>query len=39
MALDTINVPIGMTDYYKKRLPEELRDKIVELALEKKTKK
>jgi uncharacterized repeat protein (TIGR01451 family) len=34
----TVNVPAGKTDYYMKRLPEELHDKIVELAPEKKTK-
>ena len=38
-SLVTINVPAKKTDYYKPRLPEELRDKIVELAPEKKTKK
>ena len=37
-ALAAINVPAGKADYYKKRLPEELHDKIVELAPEKKTK-
>ena len=38
-ALAAINVPAGKADYYKKRLPEELHDKIVELAPEKNTKK
>ena len=38
-ALDTIYVPAKKADYYKKRLPEQLHDKIVELAPEKKTKK
>ena len=37
-ALSTIYVPAKKTDYYKERLPEELHDKIVELAPEKKTK-
>ena len=37
-ALATIYVPAKKTDYYKKRLPEELHDIIVELAPEKKTK-
>ena len=38
-ALSTIYVPAKKTDYYMKRLPEEeLHDKIVELAPEKKTK-
>ena len=37
-ALSTISVPAKKTDYYKKRLPEELHDIIVELAPEKKTK-
>ena len=37
-ALAAINVPAKKTDYYKQRLPEELHDKIVELAPEKKTK-
>ena len=36
-ALATIYVPAKKTDYYKKRLPEELHDTIVELAPEKKT--
>jgi hypothetical protein len=36
--LVAINVPAKKADYYKKRLPEELHDKIVELAPEKKTK-
>ena len=30
-ALSTIYVPAKKTDYYKKRLPENLHDKIVEL--------
>jgi hypothetical protein len=38
-ALATIYVPVKKADYYKQRLPEELHDKIVELAPEKKTKK
>jgi hypothetical protein len=37
-ALSTIYVPAKKTDYYMKRLPEELHDIIVELAPEKKTK-
>ena len=37
-ALSTIYVPAMKADYYKKRLPEKLHDKIVELAPEKKTK-
>ena len=37
-ALSTIYVPAKKADYYKKRLPEELHDKIVELAPEKKAK-
>ena len=37
-ALSTIYVPAKKTDYYKKRLPEELHDTIVELAPEKKAK-
>jgi hypothetical protein len=37
-SLSTIYVPAKKTDYYKQRLPEELHDKIVELALEKRTK-
>jgi hypothetical protein len=37
-ALTTIYVPAKKTDYYMKRLPEELHDKIVELAPEKKAK-
>ena len=37
-ALATIYVPAKKTDYYMKRLPEELHDTIVELAPEKKTK-
>ena len=37
-ALSTIYVPSKKSDYYKKRLPEELHDKIVELKPEKKTK-
>ena len=38
-ALAAIYVPAGKADYYKKRLPKHLHDKIVELAPEKKTKK
>ena len=38
-ALKTINVPAKKADYYKKRLPEELHSLIVELPVEKKTKK
>ena len=38
-ALAAINVPAGKAGFYKQRLPEKLHDKIVELALEKKTKK
>jgi hypothetical protein len=34
----TIYVPAKKTDYYMKRLPEELHDTIVELAPEKKAK-
>ena len=30
-ALECINVPFGKVDFYKKRLPEELHSKIVEL--------
>ena len=37
-ALTAINVPAGKADYYKKRLPRHLHDKIVELAPEKKAK-
>ena len=37
-ALSTIYVPAKKTDYYMKRLPEELHDIIVELAPEKKAK-
>ena len=37
-SLATINIPAKKADYYKQRLPEELHDKIVELAPEKKTK-
>ena len=37
-ALSTIYVPAKKTDYYKKRLPEELHDTIVELTPEKKAK-
>ena len=37
-ALATIYVPAKKTDYYMKRLPEELHDTIVELAPEKKAK-
>lgn len=37
-ALSTIYVPAKKADYYKKRLPEELHDTIVELAPEKKSK-
>lgn len=39
LALTAINVPVGKADFYKQRLPEELHDKIVEIAPEKKTKK
>ena len=38
-ALATIYVPAKKADYYKKRLPKQLHDKIVELAPEKKTKR
>ena len=38
-ALTTINVSAKEADYYKKRLPEWLHGKIVELAPEKETKK
>ena len=38
-ALKTIYVPAKKADYYKKRLPKELHDKIVELPAEKKAKK
>ena len=38
-ALATIYVPAKKAGYYKKRLPEQLHDKIVELQPEKKTKK
>jgi hypothetical protein len=38
-SLSTIYVPAKKTDYYKKRLPWHLHDKIVELAPEKKTNK
>ena len=38
-ALKRINVPAKKANYYKQRLPEELHDKIVELAPEKETKK
>ena len=38
-ALATIYVPSKKAGYYKKRLPEQLHDKIVELQPEKKTKK
>lgn len=38
-ALKTINVPAKKANYYKKRLPEELHSLIVELPVEKKTKK
>ena len=34
----TIYVPAKKTDYYMKRLPEELHDTIVELVPEKKAK-
>lgn len=37
-ALSTIYVPAKKTDYYMKRLPEELHGKIVELESEKRTK-
>jgi hypothetical protein len=37
--LNTINVPAKKADYYKKRLPEELHQFIVELAPVKKAKK
>ena len=37
-ALSTIYVPAMKADYYKKRLPEKLHDKIVEIEPEKKTK-
>lgn len=37
-ALSTIYVPAKKAEYYKKRLPEELHDIIVELAPEKNTK-
>jgi hypothetical protein len=37
-ALSTIYVPSKKSDYYKKHLPEELHDKIVELKPEKKTR-
>ena len=39
LALAAINVPAGKADFYKQRLPEQLHDKIVELAPEKKAKK
>mgnify|MGYP006362250277 CR=1 FL=1 len=38
-ALTTIYVPAKKTDYYKRRLPEELHSLIVELQPQKKTKK
>ena len=38
-SLKVINVPAKKTDYYKKRLPEELHKLIVELPAEKKAKK
>jgi hypothetical protein len=38
-SLKTINVPAKRTDYYKKRLPENLHGLIVELPAEKKAKK
>jgi hypothetical protein len=38
-SLKTIYVPAKKSDYYKKRLPEELHDIIVELPAEKKAKK
>ena len=38
-ALTTINIPAKKTDYYKKRLPEELHQFIVEMEPEKKAKK
>ena len=37
--IKVINVPAKKADYYMKRLPEELHDKIVELPPEKKAKK
>ena len=37
-ALSTIYVPAMKAYYYKKRLPEKLHDKIVEIEPEKKTK-
>jgi hypothetical protein len=37
--LKTIYIPAKRTDYYKKRLPEELHSLIVELPAEKKAKK
>ena len=37
-ALTAIYVPAEKTDYYKELLPEELHDKIIELAPEKKAK-
>ena len=37
-ALSTIYVPAKKADYYKKRLPEELHDTIVELIAENKAK-
>ena len=38
-ALETIYVPAKKADYYKKRLPEKLHDKIKELEPVKKAKK
>jgi hypothetical protein len=38
-ALKTINVPAKKGDYYRTRLPEALRDLVVELPAEKKAKK
>jgi hypothetical protein len=39
LVLTAINVPVVKADFYKQRLPEELHDKIVELAPEKNTQK
>ena len=38
-GITTINIPAKKTDYYKKRLPEELHQFIVEMEPEKKAKK
>jgi hypothetical protein len=38
-ALSTISVPAGKADYYKKRLPQNLHQYIVEREPEKKAKK